>query len=125
MAATRQDINLIMASKLDILRRQADYFPHQVAKAMNITTRTYSQLEKGIRPFSKKNIEDICRLFKIKQIDFLQRPTKTSLSKYPAYMDEVMVALLGELKIIREERNIYMQNLEAIVKNQIALTRQF
>jgi DNA-binding XRE family transcriptional regulator len=123
MITTKQDINLIMASKLDILRRQADYFPHQVAKAMNISSRTYNHLEKGVRPFSKKNIEDICRLFKIKQSDFIQRPTKTSLSKYPPYMDEVMVALLGELKIIREERNVYMKNLDIVIKSQLALIR--
>jgi transcriptional regulator with XRE-family HTH domain len=119
MSISKQEINVIMASKLDILRRQADYFPHQVAKALGLTSRTYSQLEKGMRPFTKKNIEDICQFFKIKKVDFIQKPTKTSLSKYPPYMDEVMVALLGELKIIREERNVYMKNLEAIVKNQL------
>jgi transcriptional regulator with XRE-family HTH domain len=123
MSISNQDINLIMASKLDILRRQANYFPHQVAKAMGITNRTYSQLEKGMRPFTQKNINDICQFFKIKKSDFIQKPTKSSLSKYPPYMDELMVALLGELKLIREERNIYMKNLDAILKNQLAQMR--
>jgi transcriptional regulator with XRE-family HTH domain len=123
MPISRQEINLIMASKLFILCRQSDIKPHQIAKALDINRRTYTQLENGLRPFTQKNINDICQFFKIKESDFIRKPTKTSLSKYPAYMDEVMVALLGELKIIREERNMYMKNLEAMVQNQLAQMR--
>jgi transcriptional regulator with XRE-family HTH domain len=123
MPISKQEINLIMASKLFILCRQADIKPHQMAKALDISKRTFTQLENGLRPFSQKNINDICNFFKIKSSDFIKKPTKTSLSKYPPYMDEVMVALVGELKSIREERHFYMQNLDIVIKSQLALIR--
>jgi transcriptional regulator with XRE-family HTH domain len=120
MPITKQDINLIIASKLDILRRYQRLKQYQMAEILGVNRRTYSLLETGKISFTEKNITDICQYFKIKEEDFIKERKKLKtqnqkvLEKLP-YLEDLILALLGELRSVREERNIYMSSIGHLV----------
>jgi transcriptional regulator with XRE-family HTH domain len=120
MPFSKQDINLILASKLDILRRYNRLKPYQMAEILGVNSRTYLLIEGGRLSLSDENISKICKYFKLKESDFIKHRNKLksqnhkTLQQVP-YLEDLITALLGELRSIREEKNMYIAYMAALI----------
>lgn len=66
-----KDANILLANKLQKLRKDRDLKQEVVARELKITQQAYSKLERGCVDFSSKFVNKICMYFEITACDFL------------------------------------------------------
>jgi transcriptional regulator with XRE-family HTH domain len=123
-----RNLNIIYASRLYKLRRDANLKQPVVALALGKGQQAYSKLERGETDFSDEIVDGICNFFKINLDSFTQSDDKINCNNSPnsantnsqinnaKIFEEVVPALIEELKAMREERKFYMLSIERLIK---------
>ncbi len=122
-----KNLNLIYASRLYKLRREANVKQPVVATALGKSQQAYRKLERGETDFSDDVVDCICNYFKITLDDFVQSNDKINCVNSPnsasnihnshinTSVADVLPALMEELKSMREERKFYLQSIERLI----------
>jgi transcriptional regulator with XRE-family HTH domain len=123
----KENTNLLYATKLYKLRRDADIKQPQLAEFLGVSQQAYSKLERGETNFSDDVIDAICHYFKISVSEFVHATDKSkssSKSAVPIRNDmnlntaiyDVLDAFLEEVKSNRVERQFYLQRIERLIQ---------
>jgi transcriptional regulator with XRE-family HTH domain len=122
-----QNLNLIYASRLYKLRREANLKQPVIAEFLGKSQQAYSKLERGETDFSDEVIDKICSYFKISLEDFTQTTTNINCLNSPnsatnihnsqvnTNLYELLPSIMEEFKAMRDERKIYLNSFEKLI----------
>lgn len=104
-----------LGDRIRLYRLERNLSQENIANELNISTSTYSNIERGVTDVSIGRLEQIAKIFKLKVTDFFQDPAETNVIKEPT-TNEYLVSKDEEIKKIYQKLTECIEDINILRK---------